>query len=314
MRDLHDTHKQLLAVLAGFLLVPLALGLLQNHAAFEPGYDPPTLRARDNLQAMAIAMPVQLAVALAALLGLRGRMLARPGPAAGAGAVAGVAGAVALMVFGDLPVAHPWRLGLLLALAGSWNGFVSFAACAWLNRPPPPLVPDRFQEAGLAAAPGYALLGSEAARQGYGAGVPYYVLAGWAALLVCLGLVAFGDPPLGVRLALLGFAGLAGYLIVSIGRLTVTPQRMIQRTRLGTWAMDWNDVRTVEVTGDLNGMVLEGDDKRMAFPHPRLWSGQQAGQARLLLAEVMKSRALEPQVSGWAAFKWNRNTRTQHAD
>lgn len=314
MTQMRDTHKQLLSILAGFLLMPLLLGLLQNHAAFEPGYDPPTLHARANLEAMAIAVPAQLAVVLAAFLGSRGRMLASLWAAVLAGAVAGAAGAGALMVFGDTPVAHPWRLGVLLAWAGSSNGFISFAALAWLNKPPPPPVPDRFQETGLAAAAGYTLLGLEAARQGYSAGVRLYVLAGWAGLLLCLGLAAFGNPPPGGRLALFGFAAAAGYLILAVGRLTVTPQRMVQRTRLGSWAMDWNDVRGVEVTADLKGMVLEGDEKRMCFPHPRLWSGPQAGQARLLLTEVMKSRALEPQVSTWAAFKWSRNTRAHHVD
>lgn len=305
-------RKDLQAVLVGFLAWPLLLALTRIAPAWVSGrMDSAAVRTTLPMLGMGIAVP--LAVAWAGLVWQRGLVPGRWKRAMLVGALAGEAGALALQLGMTPAPARPHVLHLSMLLGGAFSGLLSLGILLRLTTVPP-LVRDPLQEAGLPSPQAYELLGRQA-----GGGAPsfqatsaFYRWVLWGGAVFCGALLVFTPPGEAfLFLFFLAFALLAAYAALAVGTITIDTSAVTHRHPFATYAITWNEVRTVEVSMDRKVLVLQGDDKRLSLYHPKLWSGPQSAQARQLLAEILKSRALEPQETRWAQLKLSRNVRVR---
>lgn len=303
--------RGLVALVIGYLLAPLVLGVLPNLAAFTPGTDAETLRAQSNFGVLRLTIPAQFVAAAFCYLFFPKATVARPFAAIGIGAAVGLlAGAVAHVYFVD--VAHPGRLYAIQAWGGAGLGFVTVGMHAWLTKSKSTQPPDELSVLGLSTPTSFRFLGASRSQSpAFVVRATLVTVVGWVGACACTALVAFAPDSADLwQIAFLAGIGVASlYLPAYAGQIKLDQRGIEHRNAFGRFRMDWSEVHAVEVSQDRSAMVLIGVDKRLAALHPRLWTGAERNEARDFLAEILKSQALVPRVNRWAGMKINRNVR-----
>ncbi len=288
------------------------MGLVGNLAYFSDDHGPHYLRAKGNIDALIVVGPAQAILGLALFLPARSPALTNFWFAIASGALAGAFGAVVAHIYFPV-VAHPTRLYGLQIWSGAFLGLIAFAVASHLRRPPPPLVPDPLNVLRLDTPSEYRYL-RPTAQPSFTVGASFFY---WTGLT---GAVFFFAVPLLDReadylnfttFALAAFGVLCLYLVAVTGKITLNSKGITHSNLFGTYRILWDEVLAIEVSKDQyqSAMVLFGDDKHLSVFSPQHWSGSEARQARVFLAEVLKSRALVPTATSSASFKLNKNVR-----
>ena len=301
-----------LAAICAFIGVPLLLGLVGNLAYFSGDHGTHYLRAKANIDALLVVGPAQAILALALFLPARSPALTNFWFAIASGALAGAFGAAVAHIYFPV-VAHPTRLYGLQIWSGAFLGMVAFAVVSYLRRPPPPPVPDSLDVLRLATPSEYHHL-RPTAQPSYTVGASFFYWTGLTGAVFFFAVPLFDGEAISLNfttVALAAFGVLCLYLVAVTGKITLTGKSVTHSNLFGPYRILWNEVLAIEVSKDQyqTAMVLFGDDKHLSIFSPQHWSGSEAHQARELLAEVLKSRALIPTATSSASFRLNRNVR-----
>ncbi|GAB4190749.1 MAG: hypothetical protein OHK0022_03810 [Roseiflexaceae bacterium] len=112
-----------------------------------------------------------------------------------------------------------------------------------------------------------------------------------------------------IALVFLLFVALGLYVWLTAGETEMNSLHIRRRAYLGTYAMRWDEVTVVEFDPDGQGILLRGDQKKLAIPGIIYWPGAQREAGLRFLHEQAERQGIPVRDNPWAGFHRSKNTR-----
>ena len=107
------------------------------------------------------------------------------------------------------------------------------------------------------------------------------------------------------------FTVLCLYLCLGIGPIDADAEGIKYTTRLGKYAIRWDEVTVLELDTLEQTLVLRGSHKQLAIPGPAAWMGKDKQALRALIDRQIQQRHIAVKQSPWTNFKLSKNTRVR---
>lgn len=107
----------------------------------------------------------------------------------------------------------------------------------------------------------------------------------------------------------LGLTAACMVVLMSWGLTELNEKTIERRTLFGSWRIEWDEIRCIEVDPFDTILVLLGDDCQLVIPGPWMWSGVNKRGALAVLLSQARERGIPLRRTALAAFKFSRRTR-----
>jgi hypothetical protein len=108
---------------------------------------------------------------------------------------------------------------------------------------------------------------------------------------------------------MIGLLPVCLFLLLNWGINELGPETVERCTMFGSWQIDWDQVRWIEVDPFGSVIVLVGEDSQLTITGPGVWSALGKNEALSVLKAQAESRRIPLRRTFWALLKFSRKTR-----
>lgn len=139
----------------------------------------------------------------------------------------------------------------------------------------------------------------------------FYKIVGWVCMVLffSITILAALDGEIYPALTFVAFGMLGLAIILFTGKVTIDNYGFKVKLPIGTYFISWNEVEYVE-TGSGN-MLIGGNDKKITFSSPEVWTGVEKFNAKDMFAAKLKERNLTIKQSFRASFPALKNAKVE---
>ena len=98
-------------------------------------------------------------------------------------------------------------------------------------------------------------------------------------------------------------------LLASSGTFIADTEKLAIKRFWGVYQINWSEIEYIEMSSQTGLIVFHGDDKRLGFAAPGLWSGKRKNEFHLFISKQTEERQLEFKTSWKAPYRFNKNVR-----
>lgn len=123
--------------------------------------------------------------------------------------------------------------------------------------------------------------------------------------------ITFRPPQFFPTIVLFAFAAYSLFMFLSFGATSMDNFRIIQRSNLGEFELNWAEVKIIETDLLGNIIVFKGGGKQLVVPGFAFWAGKDKSEMVRLFQKQVRENHIPLQIAPLAAFAVSRNTRVE---